>query len=83
MRVHDFFGKLGLVVVNLEPRTQLRKHDRNDNGKESGHSCHPVPKQRFDAGVFTRSPSPHLPGPPKKISTVFAAPFRQYKTVSL
>jgi len=48
MRVHDFSGKLGLVVVNLKQRTQLRKHDGND--KEGGRGCHPVPKQRLRRG---------------------------------
>src|ERR1700740_1097284 len=49
MRVHDFSGKLGLVVVNLELRTQLPKHDGDE--KQCGRRCHPVPKQ----GVGRRS----------------------------
>src|ERR1700756_1923374 len=48
MRVHDLSGKLGLVVVNLKPRTELRNHDRND--KEGGRGCHPMPKQRLRRG---------------------------------
>src|ERR1700720_545761 len=48
MRVHNFSGKLGLVVVNLKPRTELPKHDSNE--KQSGRGCHPMPKQRLRNG---------------------------------